>query len=268
LADKIFFVKLKRMKTFSECLSGYLVLFLAGSLLLTGGCVLKNKTSVPVARQQYSDGDILVTKKAVPEQAGKFGARLLKVGMSGDDVKVLQNRLRLAGFLAGDYKDGVFDEETRRMVIEYQKGDTPYLREVLRRPPNYTLAPTGIVNQEFCRHIIQKTGFQARLESHKVRSGETLGAIASRYQLPVKNLALLNHLKPPYFLKDGQTIKYIVHPGRDEEAFHLVTSDDTLLKIAQRYKVPVDRLVEANCLFGEGLLSPGEKLYVPLSADR
>lgn len=48
--------------------------------------------------------------------------------------------------------------------------------------------------------------FSHNPKKHSVRHGETLYAIAFRYDIDFRQLAVINHLRPPYVLKVGQTI--------------------------------------------------------------
>lgn len=51
-----------------------------------------------------------------------FGERTMKLGMSGEDVKILQDSLILCGFTAKGMKvDGVFDEKTEKAVNKLKK---------------------------------------------------------------------------------------------------------------------------------------------------
>ncbi len=50
--------------------------------------------------------------------------------------------------------------------------------------------------------------------THVVRAGETLYAIAFRYDTDFRQLALLNHLQPPYSLRIGQVLRVQGAAGR------------------------------------------------------
>jgi membrane-bound lytic murein transglycosylase D len=57
-------------------------------------------------------------------------------------------------------------------------------------------------------------GGSAKMVAYKVRSGETLGDIAGRYNTSVRDIATLNRLRPSAKLRAGQVIKVPVRAGR------------------------------------------------------
>ena len=54
----------------------------------------------------------------------------------------------------------------------------------------------------------------AKIITYKVRSGETLGDIAGRYNISVRDIATLNRLSGSTRLRAGQVIKVPVRSGR------------------------------------------------------
>jgi lipoprotein NlpD len=67
-------------------------------------------------------------------------------------------------------------------------------------------------------------------KTHKVRRGETLYAIAFRYDTDYRNLAVLNHVRPPYALRVGQVLNL---QGIKRRSF------STRSVYSQRYSRPV-----------------------------
>ncbi|WP_425293472.1 peptidoglycan DD-metalloendopeptidase family protein [Legionella londiniensis] len=64
-----------------------------------------------------------------------------------------------------------------------------------------------------------------RPKQHVVRRGETLYAIAFRYDLDYRRLAAINHLQSPYLLQVGQKIKLIqaIEPSRKTKSAKRIT---------------------------------------------
>ncbi len=135
--------------------------------------------------------------------------------------------------------------------------------------------------------------------SYKVRKGETLAAIASRYGVSERTLRSMNGLKKGK-LRAGRTIRIpnngdnapemmvaVADAGSDAVAAastgskankankarassraaasrtHKVKSGQTLSSIAARYKVSVAQLKHSNNLPSSGLIRPGMKLKIP-----
>lgn len=98
---------------------------------------------------------------------------------------------------------------------------------------------------------------------HKIRRGETLGAIAELYGVPLGTIQEVNKIRNPRTLKVGHRIIVPVRPDEIAERTitHLVDKGDSLSTIALRYKVSVGQLKERNGLKGD-TIQLGQKLRV------
>lgn len=120
---------------------------------------------------------------------------------------------------------------------------------------------------------------QASLSRHRIRKGETLAKVASRYRIPVRVLAELNGIKPGQRLQAG-TFLHLPAPttvaSRDmaepssssigkRVARHRVRKGDTLWRIARTYDVSVKDLKRWNQLDGKNRIHPGQVLLVSTS---
>jgi murein DD-endopeptidase MepM/ murein hydrolase activator NlpD len=103
----------------------------------------------------------------------------------------------------------------------------------------------------------ETTNAIAKLQTHTVAAGETLGAIAELYQVDVDTLLSAN---PDI----GETI----HPGEQllilprKGLLHTVDVGDTLWRIAHLYNVEIAAIIDANAKQNEQL-AIGEKLFIP-----
>jgi cell wall-associated NlpC family hydrolase len=107
--------------------------------------------------------------------------------------------------------------------------------------------------------------------THVVRPGDTLWAIARRYEVSVEGLISANRLADPDALRLGQQL---IIPGGGAQApsstssrvrlTHVVVAGDTLWSLARRYQVPVPTIIEANRLGNPDALRLGQTLVIPV----
>lgn len=98
---------------------------------------------------------------------------------------------------------------------------------------------------------------------HRVRSGETLSTIASRYGVSIAQLKMTNRILTN-LIRPGQRLR-IPFGGADavsDTKIYTVKAGDTLSTIASRYGVSVVRLKRANRLSGDSLRI-GDRLEIP-----
>ena len=90
-----------------------------------------------------------------------------------------------------------------------------------------------------------------------VQSGQTVYAIARRYNLDARDLISANYLLPPYTVKPG---RILVLP---RPTTYLVRRGDTILEIARDHGIEMSALVRANRLDKPYTILVGQKLYLP-----
>ena len=106
---------------------------------------------------------------------------------------------------------------------------------------------------------------------HKVRSGETLGTIASRYGTTVSTIQRLNGLRSTKIyvgqrlkVKKGKTTTTMTSKPKPTSAkkYYSVRSGDTFGKIAQRHRLSQSQLKRLNPRINISRLSIGQKIRV------
>lgn len=111
---------------------------------------------------------------------------------------------------------------------------------------------------------------------HTVTEGDTLGSIARKYDVTVKQLVDWNKLENPDALRLGQKLKVGTTTSKSGSSstsssstksstttkYHTVSEGDTLSSIAVKYKVTVKQLTEWNKLENPDALRLGQKLKV------
>ncbi len=102
--------------------------------------------------------------------------------------------------------------------------------------------------------------------SHVVRSGETLSAIARKYNVTMETIKANNGIGRDNVVRAGQ--KLVIRGGasaapRAAVRTHTVTRGETAGIIAERYHVRLSALIQANRLGRTGTIRVGQKLRLP-----
>lgn len=108
---------------------------------------------------------------------------------------------------------------------------------------------------------------------HRIRKGQTLSSIASRYGTTVSALIAANNITNKNRLHVGQTIriptdkyyappKYKATAKSSEKIIYVVKRGDTLQKIANRYNVTVTKIRNWNNLSSQKYIHPGQRLII------
>jgi spore coat assembly protein SafA len=143
-----------------------------------------------------------------------------------------------------------------------KKGDT-----IFNISQRYALNPETLLvaNPQISDANRLNPGMQLYLPGfHYVRSGETFYSIAAHYQVELESLIAVNpQINDTDAISVGQKIT-IPRQKCGDIATYTVKQGDTIYKIAQKYNVPVEALLNANRdIVSAELIYPGEKLQVP-----
>lgn len=109
--------------------------------------------------------------------------------------------------------------------------------------------------------------------NHTVQSGETLGRIANRYSVSLKNILALNGLKERSLIFPGQKLKIRdVNPSAPKSVKsllteHTVAEGETLVEISKNYSVSLPSLLKKNGLTKSSLIFVGQILDIPKTED-
>lgn len=104
---------------------------------------------------------------------------------------------------------------------------------------------------------------------HVVKSGETLGRIATQYSISLANILALNNLKERSIIFPGQQLKIRdVNPSAPKSVKplgneHRVAEGETLSAIAKLHSVSLPSLLKANRLTKSSIIFVGQILDVP-----
>ena len=106
--------------------------------------------------------------------------------------------------------------------------------------------------------------FAVQNVEHRVKKGENLISIASKYRVLVADLQTINNISNKDFLSIGQRLKIPVKGGLysnyPEKVVYKVRSGDTLGHIAEEYNTRASEIRKWNNMGGSSLIRPGQKL--------
>lgn len=92
---------------------------------------------------------------------------------------------------------------------------------------------------------------------HRVAAGDTLYSISRRYRLPLRDIAVMNTLNPPFILREGERLR--LPPPQD----YTVQAGDTLYGISRTFDVNLSELARMNTLRAPFTVHPGQRLRLP-----
>lgn len=95
------------------------------------------------------------------------------------------------------------------------------------------------------------------MQIYVVRAGDTLGQIARRFGVSVRQIVEINQLPNPNQLVIGQAL---IIPTQE---IYTVKSGDTLYQIALYYGVTVNQIVQANNITNPNQINVGQRLIIP-----
>lgn len=107
--------------------------------------------------------------------------------------------------------------------------------------------------------------------NYTVKPGDSFWKIAKAHKVKVSSLAKWNAMTPKDPLKLGKTLVIWQQSNKSSvtrTVNYIVRSGDSLAKIAAKFKVQVNQLVQWNNLSGKKYLQPGQKLTVHVDVTR
>lgn len=169
--------------------------------------------------------------------------------------------------------------------LEEIKGLNPHLRRGLTPPdsaPFGVRVPAGTAErfaENFPAIREEEAGLWTRkarnlgsgyLVRHRVKGGESLSIIATRYGARISNIQQANSMGGRTVIRVGQVLLVPVGRGyaggevdeAPQQVQHRVEAGESLWKIALRYNVPVKDLMAWNNLSPNSVLKPGDRIIV------
>ena len=97
------------------------------------------------------------------------------------------------------------------------------------------------------------------VDAYTVKEGDTLSAIASKYNTTVENLVAINGISNPNLISVGQVLKLKGEPSKGNKTYTVVAGDN-LSSIASRFNTTVERICSLNGISNPNLIHPGQVL--------
>ena len=221
----------------------------------------------------YVAPDGLITNTYVVQKGDSLYSIAAKLGTTVAELKkennLTSNTLQIGQVLRIPTKE-IYEEEENIYVVK--KGDTLYS---IAAANNTTIDELKRINN--LTSDILSTGQLLKIPSallpettYKVKKGDSLYSIATKYNTTVDELKRINNLTSNT-LSIGQVLKLPSDKASDEEQeentiSYTVQKGDSLYSIARKYDTTIDRIKELNNLT-TNLLSIGQVLLIPTDTN-
>jgi LysM repeat protein len=149
------------------------------------------------------------------------------------------------------------------------KGDTfPLMSEAIENGKYTVLVKEGVTGTISVSDVelVTEPSSTKQTTDYIVVSGDTLWKIASKFNTTSSEIVTLNNLDPNKYLYVGQKLKVPASASQPEQqpaTTYSVVSGDTLWKIAQKFGVTAQAIVDANKMDPTAYLYIGQKLIIP-----
>ncbi len=161
---------------------------------------------------------------------------------------------------------------TANAGLAWVKTHNPFLRTGVWRygvlPPRIELRlPAQAANQLVAGLPLLKAVVPRKVApgpgTYRVRRGDTLSEIASRFGTSARRIQLVNQLPRPDLIYAGQILEIASARQAEQLITHRIQPGETLSSIASRYKTSVKRLREHNSISNTDHIVVGRELKVP-----
>lgn len=183
----------------------------------------------------------------------------LQLGDSGEDVKLLQQKLKTTLYY-DDEITGEYNQETEEAVRVFQLNNEILASGITNEQTWYNLEQT--YSSLDCNLTPPST---EETDKYIVQKGDTLYSIARKFNTTVDELKKLNNLTSNT-LVIGTTL-LIPKQTQNTGTTYTVKRGDTLYSIAQAFNISVDELKKANNLTSN-VLSIGQVLTIPKTNEK
>lgn len=215
-----------------------------------GGSFLK-KTAVNIVIEILIISILLTLSVSTVWAADGAITRTLKIGMSGDDVAVVQQLLKDLGHYNYSKITGYFGTITDGAVRSFQKANG--------------LAVDGIIGSA-TREVMNKLLMQPSPGTYIVQPGDSMWKISQKYGVSLEALLYENGMADGSLIYVGQKIYIPSTSGGKpyvQYVSHVVAKGEYLWLLSYKYGVPVQEIADANGITTSTVLYEGQTLKIP-----
>ena len=98
---------------------------------------------------------------------------------------------------------------------------------------------------------------------HVVKRGDTLSSISKKYSIKKESIIKVNKLVDENYIFIGQNLKIVenlIPENNKNTYYHEIKKGENLTEIADKYNIPLSKLVEINDIENQNILEVGTKL--------
>ncbi|MDD3840658.1 MAG: peptidoglycan-binding protein [Clostridia bacterium] len=206
--------------------------------------------------------------------AQQLGSRMLKYGMSGEDVKQAQGMLKDLNYFFAN-TTGYYGNLTRNAIINFQK-DNGLTPDGLLGPKTYACLKNTHKRYKDCTYLTYSDVLKYGHRSEQVRRLQAalkklnyFSANTTGYYGWITQQSVINFQRDKGLYVDGiagrNTINAINKAFVDSKKYYTVLPGDTLWKISVKYNTSTDQLMQYNNLKST-MIYPGQRLLISPSS--
>lgn len=130
--------------------------------------------------------------------------------------------------------------------------------EALSKPRQVT-DTEEVVRPTTSEITLEETSQRTEIIEYTVQSGDTISAIARRFQLNINTILWANNLNSFSIIRPGNTLSILPSDG----FLYKVKSGDTIGRLAQVYRTSPEKIIDSNNLDQSGNIRIGQELIIP-----
>ena len=130
--------------------------------------------------------------------------------------------------------------------------------------PTYINTIMSIINSNnLTKYDVENSVDNSNYIEYIVKSGDTLSAIAQKYNTTYQKIAQDNNIENPNLIYPNQKLKIYTNVSQEtKEIIYIVKSGDTLSAIAQKYNTTYQKIAQDNNISNPNLIYPNQKLVI------
>jgi LysM repeat protein len=160
------------------------------------------------------------------------------------------------------YKNALFTESPKACITAIKNGG-------YATSPTYINTIMSIINSNNLTQYDNVEDVENSVDNSKnyieyiVKSGDTLSAIAQKYNTTYQKIAQDNNISNPNLIYPNQKLKIYTNVSQEtNETIYIVKSGDTLSAIAQKYNTTYQKIAKDNNIENPNLIYPNQKLVI------